>query len=92
VRDPQPGAGLRVVPARGAADVDGVTDAGSGTPLDERLRRLEAAARARARGERLVLPEARSPECEVCRTPEVLWGALCAACRARLTTGRAPSG
>lgn len=57
---------------------------GSEPPLDERLRRLEAAARARARGERVVLPEARSPACEICRSPEVLWGALCAACRARL--------
>jgi hypothetical protein len=65
-----------------------VTGRPEGTPLDERLRRLEAAARARVRGERVVLPEARSPECEVCRTPEVHWGALCAACRARLSSGR----
>jgi hypothetical protein len=80
------------VPRRGAADVDGVADAGPGTPLEERLRRLEAAARARARGERPVLPDARSPRCEVCGTPEVLWGALCAACRERLTHGRGRAG
>ncbi|WP_217923407.1 hypothetical protein [Miltoncostaea oceani] len=59
-----------------------------GMSLDDRLRRLEAAARAHVRGERLVLPEARSPECEVCRTPDVRWGALCAACRDRLSSGR----
>ena len=59
-----------------------------GTSLDDRLRRLEAAARAHVRGERVVLPEARSPECEVCRTPDVRWGALCEACRDRLSSGR----
>lgn len=61
-----------------------MTDTGTGAPLDERMRRLEAAARARTRGERVVLPDARAPECEVCRSPDVLWGALCAACRERL--------
>jgi hypothetical protein len=57
------------------------------TPPDEHLRRLERAARARARGERLPGPDARSPECEVCGSAEVRWGALCGACRERLRAG-----
>ena len=56
---------------------------------DEAMRRLERAARERARGARLPGPEARSPECEVCGSAQVRWGALCAACRGRL---RAASG
>jgi hypothetical protein len=51
---------------------------------DEAMRRLERAARERARGERLPGPEARSPECEVCGSSQVRWGALCGACRLRL--------
>ncbi len=67
--------------------MSGVTPPGHGTPLDERLRRLEAAARARARGERIVVPDARATECEVCGRPELAWGALCDACRTRLAAG-----
>jgi hypothetical protein len=52
--------------------------------LEEALRRLERAARERARGERLPGPEARSPACEVCGSSQVRWGALCTACRTRL--------
>jgi len=52
--------------------------------LDEAMRRLERAARERARGERLPGAEARSPECEICGSAEVTWGALCPGCRERL--------
>ncbi|MGD9571171.1 MAG: hypothetical protein AB7V62_04735 [Thermoleophilia bacterium] len=64
-----------------------MTAPGHGPPLDERLRRLEAAARARARGDRIVVPDARAAECEVCGRPEVAWGSLCDGCRGRLTAG-----
>ena len=62
----------------------GVARGSHGTPLDESLRRLEEEARARARGEKRVGPEARSPVCEVCGGGGVRWGALCAGCRQRL--------
>lgn len=55
--------------------------------LEEAMRRLERAARERARGERLPGPEARSPECEVCGSSQVRWGALCGDCRSRLRAG-----
>jgi hypothetical protein len=61
-----------------------VTRAAGGRPPDEALRRLEAAARARARGERVVVPDARASACEVCGEGGVDWGALCGRCRERL--------
>ena len=64
----------------------GVARRSDGTPLEESLRRLGEEARARARGEKRVGPEARSPICEVCGGGGVRWGALCAACRERLQT------
>ena len=54
-------------------------------PPWERLRSLEQAALRRARGERVPVPDARSPVCEVCGGTDVHWGALCGPCRERLT-------
>lgn len=82
--DPLGPVGVRGRPADG----EGVT----GSSPDERLRRLEAAARARARGERVVVPDARASGCEVCGRAGVAWGALCDDCRARLASGRGRSG
>jgi hypothetical protein len=57
------------------------------TPGDDDLRRLERAARQRARrweGRPLPGPEARATACEVCGGAGVRWGSLCEGCRARL--------
>jgi hypothetical protein len=91
VRDPRGAAGGRggrllrgVIPREPPADEKGVTLPREDSSWEEGLRRLERAARSRARGERLAGPEARSPECEVCGASDVRWGALCGPCRERL--------
>lgn len=62
--------------------------------LAEALRRVEQAARERASGERLPVPEARAMTCEICGSGAVRWGALCRDCRQRLqaASGRRGSG
>jgi hypothetical protein len=61
-----------------------VTRSGDDRGWEARLRDLERVARARARGERYVVPDARSPVCEICGSTDVHWGALCTGCRERL--------
>lgn len=75
---------VAVILRAAAADGSGVRPFREDSAWEEDLRRLERAARARARGERLAGPEARSPECEVCGGADVRWGALCGPCRERL--------
>lgn len=55
--------------------------------LAEAMRRVEQAARERASGERLPMPEARATNCEICGSRAVRWGALCTGCRERLQAG-----
>ena len=69
----------------------GGAPASSAGPAPDTIARLEAAARHRAAGGRLISPDARRSLCESCGSPEVDWGSLCRRCRDRLAGRRPPS-